>query len=147
MIIIGYPGIGKTTVAKYGNIIDLESSWFKHLPNWAEFYVMIANYLSEQGKVVMVSSHPNVIEKIIIYSKKACMIYPSLRIKSKWIERMGERLLDDPSPKNLRAYDRVKNYFEEDINALKNYNLPKGEINSINYNLKEMIDEFKATTN
>ena len=147
MIVIGYPGIGKTTLAKYSNIIDLDSSLFKSLSNWAEYYVMIANYLSEQGNVVMISSHPEVIKQVIIYSKKACMIYPSLTIKNKWIERIGNRLLDDPSIKNLRAYDRVKNYFEEDINAFKQYNIPKCEINSINYNLKDMIDDFKATGN
>ena len=57
------------------------------------------------------------------------------------------RILTEYSQYINDDFYKINNDFEEDINALKSYNLPKGEINSINYNLKEMIDEFKATKN
>ena len=67
MIIIGYQGIGKSTLsARNLKYVDLESSnfWFddpetkqrvRHF-NWYEMYCNVAEYLSRQGYVVFVSS-------------------------------------------------------------------------------------------
>lgn len=140
MIITGYPGIGKTTLAKKDNVIDLESSLFKSMPNWANSYITIANYLSNQGKVVMVSSHPEVLEEIILNSKNAYLIYPSLELKNEWINKVGHRLLINTNQKNLRAYERVKYYYDEDIKTLKKYNISKCELNDMEYSLVDIVN-------
>ena len=58
-IIIGYPGVGKSTAASdYFNLIDLESSFFlKTNPLWADEYYSLAFDLYKQGFKVCVSSH------------------------------------------------------------------------------------------
>lgn len=145
MIIIGYPGIGKSTLAivKY-NVIDLESSLFRHLSdNWYVFYVALAIELSNQGNVVFVSTHNDVIEELIRNNEKAGMIYPSLDLKDEWISKTGERLLAQPTLNNLRTYERVNECFDKDINYLRNIDLPKMEINDMDYNLSDIVNDLK----
>ena len=62
MIIIGYQGIGKSTLANCNlNYVDLESSNFyidgKRADDWYKPYCKIAEHLSQQGYYVFVSSH------------------------------------------------------------------------------------------
>ena len=61
MIIVGYQGIGKSSLAGVGNCIDLESSNFwingKRDPEWYKPYCKIADHLSKQGYTVFTSSH------------------------------------------------------------------------------------------
>ena len=65
MIIIGYQGIGKSTLANIDNAyIDLESSNFWHkgerYDNWYIYYGKIAESLSRQNYNVFTSSHREV---------------------------------------------------------------------------------------
>jgi MoxR-like ATPase len=63
MIIIGYPGIGKTTLCKHWHkYVDLDSSAFRYNDGtrdkrWAEIYCKVAIDLHNQGYVVFLSSH------------------------------------------------------------------------------------------
>ena len=61
-IFVGYPCIGKTSIAGQDNIIDLDSSTFKdstgiRYASWVEVYVNIACSLVRQGYKVFLSSH------------------------------------------------------------------------------------------
>ena len=67
MIVIGYIGIGKSTLAmNQTGYIDLDSSTFmfnnKRCDNWVTYYCQVAESLSKQGYVVFVSCHFDVIE-------------------------------------------------------------------------------------
>lgn len=86
MIIIGYQGIGKSTLSsiclKY---IDLESSVFwidgKRHDDWYIAYTQIAENLSRQGYVVFVSSH-EVVRNALKNSKEkviCCVPAPYLK--------------------------------------------------------------------
>ena len=68
MIIIGYQGVGKSTLAnKDDKFIDLESGsfWINNTDNnskyrydnWYEMYCNVAEHLSQQGYIVVVASH------------------------------------------------------------------------------------------
>ena len=62
MIVIGYQGIGKSTLAnKDLRFIDLESGNFwvdgKRADDWYKPYCQIAEHLSRQGYIVFTSSH------------------------------------------------------------------------------------------
>lgn len=145
MIIVGYPGIGKSTLAHIVyEVIDLESSLFRNLPgNWYEFYVSLTEHLSEQGKTVFVSSHGDVVNELIGSNEKVFLVYPSLDIEKDWIHKIGERLLEDPSMKNFRAYQRVKDMFEDDIKWLRGIDLPKAEIDDMNYKLVDIVKDLE----
>lgn len=116
MIIIGFPGIGKSSVASkssehnaYAQYVDLESSCFnltnpttnkvEKCKDWEKFYITVAYHLAKQGKYVFVSNHPAVITEII--TRKQCdftldnipivFVYPSIDLKDKWIDRLQSR--------------------------------------------------------
>ena len=81
MIISGFAGIGKSTLAKKSyEVIDLESSIFKK--DW-ELYSETAKYLDEQGYDVLISAHKEIRTKLHDKGIKYTFILPSNTEKSK----------------------------------------------------------------
>jgi len=139
-IILGYPGIGKTTLSeKYENVIDLESSYFPREPFWALFYVNLAIHLASQNnKIILLSTHKEVQEYL---SKKVLNIpvyvcYPDLRLKEYWIEKLRNR---KPTEKNRRAIDRAVNHFDDDIRTMMFSKFNKIIITDMQYDLSEIL--------
>ena len=125
MIIIGYPCIGKTSTADISNgVIDLESSYFNNgNPKWYESYVNVAQDLASQGYTVLISSHSNVVQSLKTSGHldiPVVVFCPALEFKEDWIERAKIRFENSKLSKDERAYKRIKEHFEEDINALVN---------------------------
>ena len=91
MIITGYQGIGKSTLAnKRPDIIDLESSCFWKTENgvktrpddWYVYYCQMAEHLSRRGYIVFVSYHPEVREYLENHGTEPfCAIFPVKSIK------------------------------------------------------------------
>ncbi len=72
MIVLGFSGIGKTALFYNNNLtvdnyIDLDFKDFKidGNVNWVESYVKCANYLHNQGKIVLISTHEEVQKEVI----------------------------------------------------------------------------------
>lgn len=157
MIIAGYPGIGKSSLAlERADVIDLESSVFcdekgDRDPNWYIQYCKVAEYLSKQGYIVFISSHFAVVKQLLYNTKEVfCIIYPSLDLKDRWILRLKNRYLMNHSEKNLRAAERATEFYETDILNIidlwsKRHPLfhRTHEIQSINYNLSDIVDKLK----
>ena len=61
MIICGFPGIGKTIMAKHSRWIDLESTPFQK--NWLT-YAKVAKHMSDNGYTVMVSTHSELLDEL-----------------------------------------------------------------------------------
>lgn len=120
MIIIGYPGIGKSsntgiceTVCDGGTVsigyIDLESHnfWNEYNnpyepdrrrrdrdPLWYETYCKIAKDLSNQGYRVFVSSHADVQRELRKYTDGDIIIcYPHESLKQSWLLKLRERYI------------------------------------------------------
>ena len=144
MIIIGYQGIGKSTLAnKNIKYIDLESSNFfidgKRQENWFIIYCNIANHLSEQGKNVFVSSHEVVRERLKYSKEKVVVVYPSLKLKEQWLEKLQERYNITQLEKDYKALMNAKDRYEENIKELQNNDFIKIEIKDINYDLEKTL--------
>lgn len=151
MIVIGYPGIGKSTAAKQEDImIDLESSVFNctnnqtKLDDWYKYYCNIAIDLSNQNKIVFVSSHKAVIDYLIQTAKHDIMIVlPSLSLHDTWINKLYDRFLTDNSAKNYAAYKRAASMYFNDISymidVIKSNNIRYHCIVSENYNLAQIV--------
>ena len=96
MIVIGYQGIGKSTLAnrKHG-YIDLESGSFWHngkrINDWYIYYCQIAEHLSRQGNVVFISSHEPVRKFLLSSNERAICIYPSLLLADEWKQKLYRR--------------------------------------------------------
>ena len=126
MIICGYPCIGKSSWAKSQSMItvDLESSYFK-IPGrdntgWEENYCKMAIELDtpRNKDAIFMSTHPEVINYLIKEGVDFVIAFPSLKLKEAWIERSLERYEKSGLEKDLRAHERIRDYFEVDTQAL-----------------------------
>jgi adenylate kinase family enzyme len=158
MIIIGYPGIGKSTLAREGHnsvrYIDLESSNF-HIDDinridrdWADTYCKVAIDLSRQGYDVFMSSHKavrNYLFRYITPNDYVVVCYPSLELKSEWLKKLRSRLQYDFHPnqehkdKDARALMRAIDEYDRDIDDLHNSGYEERVIESMEYNLEELL--------
>lgn len=128
MIFIGYQGIGKSTLAGANNFIDLESGNFwitnketgcaDRADNWYIPYCQIAEHLSAQGYHVFVSSHEVVRKQLRNSKEKVVIIYPSLELKDKWIEKLKDRWERTQLVKDYKAYMNALDRYTENINEL-----------------------------
>jgi hypothetical protein len=145
MIIIGYQGIGKSTLANEKSLrcIDLESGNFwvdgKRDDNWYIIYCNIAEHLSQQGYIVFTSSH-EVVRKQLKYSKEKVLIcYPCLELKEYWIGKLKDRWEESGLDKDYKAYMNAADRYEENIKELMNSSFEQIEIIKGNYDLKQLI--------
>lgn len=154
MIIVGYQGIGKSTLAGNNNCIDLESGNFWVLnketgcadraDNWYIPYCQIANHLSEQGYTVFVSSHEVVRKELEKSKEKVVVVFPSIELKDKWIEKLRNRYETTGLIKDFKALANAEERYEANITELKHGNLKFYEIKDINYLLDNIIDLIRG---
>ena len=145
MIICGYPGIGKTSLAgaKVSNVedlkfIDLDSSSFSG-GSGISTYIRVAKSLSRQGCVVFVSTHEDLVKDLsTVRDVPVIVCYPSPELRSEWIKKLRDRYTncdDLDAAKNLRAFERARDHYEEDIDFLQNCGLPGMQIEDMDYDL------------
>ena len=97
MIIVGYQGVGKSSISsKINNFIDLESSNFfidgKRDSNWFKIYCNLANNLSKQHFIVFISSHKEVREELKKNSNEIILtVCPSEELRDEWIQKLKDR--------------------------------------------------------
>ena len=164
MIIVGYPGIGKSSLAGHlintgdghqMTCIDLESSNFNNTEDtktkdWCKYYINIAIDLSNQGFIVFVSSHKDVIEELVRRDTvgsphNMTIIIPNLDYKTAWIDKLYHRTKSHETDKNRRAYEHVKDCFDKDMEQLLDYS-EKYNINLVqiqdpyNYRLEDVVE-------
>ena len=149
MIIIGYPGVGKTSLAgRYNQYIDLESSNWNRPDNtkpdmWWWSYGKVAEDLSRQGYRVFVSCHPSVQKYFEESNEYVMVLYPSLELKEEWIKRVADRYDRDRSMKNLAALNNVELYYDKQIKSLDDSPFEnKLVLKNMNYTLDNEIDNF-----
>ena len=150
-IVIGYQGVGKSTLAYHNKrVVDLESSDFKIKDkngeidaDWYISYCNAARVLARQGYIVCISSHKSVRDELKRKpANRQIIVYPSLFLKDSWIKSLRYRYENTNSEKNLRALKRAELFYEEDITDLMNQDgFEHIEITSMSYNLQNMIAE------
>lgn len=143
MIIMGYPGVGKTTMSKFDyRFIDLDSSVWKDVPNWAKHYCKLAESLSSQGYYVFVSSHDVVRNRLFGSKEKVCLLYPCKELKDIWIETLTKRFEKEHSAKARDAMHRVAQYFDDDIERMDQSPHKKIVIKSFPFDATKTIIDF-----
>lgn len=150
MIIIGFPGIGKSSVTRAYDgetnttgYIDLESSNFVKDDNWVKEYCGLAIDLDLQGYNVFVSSHKAVreylAEKQDIFPD-IVEVFPAMYLYREWMSRLSYRCGKDSSDKNYRAYKYMENNFHTAIEEMEQDKI----INKIHITRENMNDLEKA---
>lgn len=159
MIIIGYPGIGKTSITTkkphIPNVVDFESSLFyidkERDYYWYRIYCRQAVEMAKQGLIVMLSSHDCVRNELAEYEQDGfniVTITPSKSLKDAWIDRLYSRYVSDPSDKNSRAFKHAKGYYDKDIESIaSDPHFSNILISDINYDLVHTIQELSSIFN
>lgn len=150
MIIIGYQGIGKSSLSRTANnVIDLESGCFwngnyRH-GDWYVYYCNVAIDLSSQGNTVFTSSHRDVRNQFARLPKNELIVvcYPSLELKDEWIEKLKVRYERSGLSKDQKAWTRAALCYESDITDLMNSPFDKIEIKSMFYDLHQLIRDWQ----
>lgn len=148
MIISGYQGIGKSTLAGKNNCIDLESGNFwvngKRADDWYIPYCQIANHLSEQGYTVFVSSHEAVRKELEKSKEKVYVVFPSIFLKEEWVAKLRRRYETTGLEKDFKALANAEDRYKENIAELMLGNLKFYEIQNINYDLKAIVNYLEV---
>lgn len=155
LIICGYPGIGKSSIAGWNNCIDLESSYFsfrnsapQKLSEWVPQYCETALDLANQGFTVLISCHRNVrhyLNELIKYytipryNIPIVIFRPKPDMKEAWAIRLVNRYLQSGSDKDLRAFEGAMKYWDEDILIMNGQYLPIYYPTDITYDLRDYI--------
>lgn len=149
-IIMGYPGVGKSSMND-PHFIDLESSCFNlsnnkgKVQDWAEVYVNTAIHLAK-NHYVFTSTHKEVQEELMarVPNSDLIIIYPSDLIVQDWDNKLRKRFAFGPSDerdKNYAAYRYItKNYDQtiKDIKATSNI-YPHIELYTVNYRIEDLL--------
>ena len=156
LIICGYPGVGKSSIAGRHNCIDLESSLFSHDvdgdpldPNmWVPRYCEVAIDLAKQGYTVLTSTHMKVIEQFerdLPSSRQIPKVIfcPRSEMKDAWIEKLKDRYYKSKLEKDKRAYEHVLKYFDK-VKLLGGSLLPCFSPKEIDYDFEKCIDEISG---
>ena len=88
MIICGFPGTGKSTMAKFSRWVDLESTPFKK--NWL-LYAEVAKHMSDNGYTVMVSTHAEMLEALEQIEARYTVVIPPITDKETYLHRYDMR--------------------------------------------------------
>lgn len=77
MIICGFPGTGKSMMAKFSRWVDLESTPFSRRGQWL-LYAEVAKHMSDNGYTVMVSTHKEMIDALEQIEAHYTVVIPPL---------------------------------------------------------------------
>ena len=159
LIVIGYPGIGKTSCANPDNkCIDLESSIYGFSSDLSSngtisakvgIYCQQAIDIARQGYTVFTSSHKDVRNQFSLLEMPKNVVgpvifCPTFSMADDWIERLWRRYEEGgKTEKDLRAYERAKNYFKVDIFELIYSGMPVVHPTSVNYDLMGYVREVR----
>lgn len=88
MIVCGFPGTGKSTMAKFSRWVDLESTPFKK--NWL-LYAEVAKHMSDSGYNVMISTHKEVLDALEQIEVSYTVVIPPVTDKSTYLMRYDMR--------------------------------------------------------
>lgn len=88
MIICGFPGTGKSTMAKFSQWVDLESTPFKK--NWI-LYAEVAKHMSDNGYTVMVSTHEEMLNALEQIEVRYVVVIPPITDKATYLNRYSMR--------------------------------------------------------
>lgn len=88
MIVCGFPGTGKSMMAKSSRWVDLESTPFEK--DW-ERYAKVAKHMSDNGYTVMVSTHRELLAMFEQMEVSYMVIIPPITDKEIYLHRYDMR--------------------------------------------------------
>jgi len=90
VIICGFPGTGKSMMAKFSRWVDLESTPFSRRGQWL-LYAEVAKHMSDNGYTVMVSTHKEMLDALEQIEAHYTIVIPSLSDLDTYLLRYNQR--------------------------------------------------------
>jgi len=148
MIIIGYQGLGKTTICqKYNNYIDLKCSDYRTIennddPDWFLPYCLDGEKLSHEGKVVFMSHNIEVCDYMKSSSENNYIIIPDDSLYDYWIEKLKNRSDRTGQSKDYYAWLNAKDNFYDEMKYYRETYTNVYIIYDQNYSLEDIVLEL-----
>lgn len=155
LIICGYPGVGKSSIAGWNKCIDLESSWFSYdkdgnriYPDeeWVGNYCSFAIDLAAQGYTVLLSTHQAVINQLREWKwlldrdrVRAVIFVPREDMKKAWVERLVNRYLESDKDVDMRAFVGGIQYWNSKMATIRHSDFTVYCPDSIDYDFRDYI--------
>lgn len=74
--------------------------------------------------------------------EEVIIVFPSLSLKKDWIKKLEDRYNESQKNKDYKAWKNAEDRYDENIAELIQSGYQYIEIKDINYNLKELIENF-----
>ena len=131
MIIAAFTATGKTTFTEANGfdklILDLDSRDFPHVKGWATEYVTQAKSWSDEGYIVLISTHGAVRRALAKAGIDYMLVYPARDLKGEYCERIDERGQYDLAQHIHDNWDRYLNSLENELTLVTKRVLHSGE--------------------
>lgn len=112
----------------------------KRADDWYKPYCQIAEHLSQQGYIVFTSSHEVVRKQLENSNETVILVFPSVELKDKWIEKLETRYQESGSEKDYKALMNAKDRYTENIQELEASNIGhKMILKDIEYDLEAAL--------
>lgn len=148
-IILGYPGIGKSSIGGKDGIIDLEVSNFRFfdggpkINGWEKAYINFAVDIAKQGYIVLMGTHESTVNHFSMSQNfPVGIICPSAKLRDQWVDRLRKRCVKTGLYKDERAFDKAIESFDRDIWKLTHSGLPCLQLCSMDYDLRNEINDL-----
>lgn len=146
-IIVGYQGIGKSTMAGKENCIDLESGNFwvgnERCNAWYKIYANMAEHLAKQGYIVFTSSHKVFRDELRKRNVDFVTVSPSIALKDLWLEKLEQRYNLTKCDKDYKAWQNAVAAYGENIEDLQSEE-KHWVIRSMNYQMTDIVESIKS---
>ena len=153
LIIVGYQGIGKSTVAKnVDGFIDFESSCFfvdgKRSEDWYIAYCQCAINIADQGYTVFVSSHKAVRDYLsslpLPKDVSIVTISPDISLKDDWILKLDTRYKATGLDKDFKAFANANVSYDSNVKDIQESSgFTHVIITNIKYDLQDIISTLE----
>jgi hypothetical protein len=92
-ILCGFPGIGKSYLAKQSKALDTDSSTFAKGSDWPQNYVetLLERAQANEYDLVLASTHKEVREGLVRAGSRFILVYPDVSLKEEYLQRFLKR--------------------------------------------------------
>ena len=155
MILVGYYGIGKSTLCERNpTFIDLESKFFRDRGNDAGWlggkkglnnYIWLIKTFNDSKRHVFVSSDSEIRFALLneegINRDDIVYICPEKTLKDIWLSKLYKRWIDTSDKKDWFSYIHATKKYADDIESMKRDHIKTIWIKDAEYDLNDLISK------
>ena len=152
MIIFMYQGVGKTTLSKTSNFVDIQPEDFiqsngQLFSDWEYILSNQAVRLNEEGHNVLVPLNMSLYEHIKHKTDEILFVAPDSSLKDYWINKLKTRYEEDKWEPHKNAYLSALYYYDYIFTDIKEKPVKTIIITKQNYDILAIIESLLTLSN